>query len=373
MSDAQLNPAFLNQADLSDANLRDADLSDANLKDANLSGTNLENADLSGANLENANLSGANLENADLSGANLENANLSGANLTGTIIDIKKEIDHKWAIVWKILNQEKFAQINQQEKNQISLSETRNHFSKYELECIDLSNSYLKNAKLANLNLTHTDFSNSNLHSADLRGANLTGANLTGVNLQEATLIKANLQGADLSNADLRYANIHGANLNNTKRDGAKFTTFDDISCSWNQLNDDQFEELCYDILREKHKLTDIQKIDKSRSRDGGRDIVFSKGVDINKKPIKWIAQCKLKSDKRSLGKSQVPDISDMLKAQAAKGFCIMTSGIIGATLHDSLDALRDKEGWEVERWSYLEIERFLAEHPEIKSRHFKD
>ncbi|MEA5619563.1 restriction endonuclease [Cronbergia sp. UHCC 0137] len=140
-------------------------------------------------------------------------------------------------------------------------------------------------------------------------------------------------------------------------------------------MDDEQFEKLCYDILREQHKLklTDIDKIDNSRSRDGGRDIVFYKGVDINKKRIKWIAQCKLKSDKRSLGKSQVPDISDMLEVQKAKGFCIMTSGIIGATLHDTLDALGDRKGWEVEKWSYIELERFLAEHPEIKARHFKD
>jgi uncharacterized protein YjbI with pentapeptide repeats len=293
------------------------------------------------------------------------------ANLTGTIIDIKTEIDHKWAIVWKILNQEKFAQINQQYKNQISLSGTQNHFSKYELEWIDLSNSYLKNAKLANFSLIHTDFSNSNLHSADLRGANLTGANLSGVNLQEANLIKANLQGADLSNADLRYANISGANLNNTKRDGAKFS---DISCDWTQLNDDQFELLCYDLLIKQHnlKLTNIDKMGKARSRDGGRDIVFER-TDINEKSIKWIAQCKLKSDKGSLGSSQVPNIRDMLDQYNAEGFCILTSGIIDATLHDRLDILKEDKGFEVERWSYLEIERFLAEHPEIKARYFQD
>ena len=225
---------------------------------------------------------------------------------------------------------------------------------------------------MANFSLIHTDFSNSDLHSADLHSADLRGANLTGVNLQEATLIKANLQGADLSNADLRYANISGANLNDTKRDGAKFS---DISCDWTQLNDEQFEQLCYDLLIKQHnlKLTDIDKMGKSRSRDGGRDIVFSKGKDINKKPIKWIAQCKLKSDKGSLGSSQVPNIRDMLDQYNAEGFCILTSGIIDATLHDKLDTLKEDKGFEVERWSYLEIERFLAEYPEIKARYFQD
>jgi hypothetical protein len=324
--------------------------------------------DFQGLDLENIDLSGADLSGADLSGADLSGADLNLANLTGTIIDKKTTIHSKWTIVWKILNKERLDQISEDHENQISLFD----IPYLNLKCIDLSNSFLKNAKLVRFNLTNADFSNSNLHSADLRCANLTGANLTGVNLQEANLIKANLQEADLSNADLRCANISGANLNDTKRDGAIFF---DISCSWNQINDEQFEQLCYDILRKEHnlKLTNIDKIGNSRSRDGGRDIVFYKGIDINNKPIKWIAQCKLKSDKRSLGSSQVTDISDMLVAQEAKGFCIMTSGIIDATLHDKLDALRDKNGIEIEKWSYLEIERFLAEHPEIKARYFKD
>ncbi|MFO5527649.1 MAG: pentapeptide repeat-containing protein [Cuspidothrix sp.] len=249
----------------------------------------------------------------------------------------------------------------------------------------DLSNSCLINSDITGLNLTfsilyradctNTNFTDTKLYCANFHSADLRGADFTNADLRYAILIGANLKGADFTNADLRYINLHGLDLTDSKTDGAKFTTFDDISCSWNQINDEQFEELCYDILIKQHnlKFTNIDKIGNSRSRDGGRDIVFYKGVDINKKPIKWIAQCKLKSDKRSLGSSQVTDILDMLLAKEAKGFCIMTSSIIDATLHDKLDDLRDKIGIQVEKWSYLEIERFLAEHPEIKARYFKD
>ena len=140
------------------------------------------------------------------------------------------------------------------------------------------------------------------------------------------------------------------------------------------QLNADKFELLCYDILIKQHnlKVTDIRKIGNAYSRDGGRDIVFE-GTDINEKSITWIAQCKLKSDKGSLGSSQVPNIRDMLDQYKAEGFCILTSGIIDATLHDRLDTLKEDKGFEVERWSYLEIERFLSDHPEIKARYFQD
>jgi uncharacterized protein YjbI with pentapeptide repeats len=55
-------------------------------------------------------LRGANLSEANLNGANLSGANLSGANLNGTflhnsLIDETKELDDKWRLVWKILNQ----------------------------------------------------------------------------------------------------------------------------------------------------------------------------------------------------------------------------------------------------------------------------
>lgn len=47
-----------------------------------------------------------------------------------------------------------------------------------------------------------------------------------------------------------------------------------DIACSWDKLDDNQFEELCYDVINYRHKPSKILKMGKSRSRDGGRDIV---------------------------------------------------------------------------------------------------
>ncbi|GCL39621.1 pentapeptide repeat protein [Sphaerospermopsis reniformis] len=380
--DINLSNAELSCAKLEFINLNGANLIGTNFSNSDLSGTNLSDANLKNADLSGTNLSGANLKNADLSGTNLSGANLNWVNLTGAIIDDKTKIDHKWYLAWKIVNGKSDNLI----KNYYQLSLfnlLNNSFDYNQYIGKDLSSSYLHNLDLIGLNLSfsifcradcqNANFTNTNLYCANFHDANLRGANFTNADLRYAILIGADLRGADFTNADLRHINFHGVDLTKSNTEGAKFTTFDDISCSWNQLNDNQFEELCYDILREKHKLTNIDKIGNSRSRDGGRDIVFFKGVDINKKPIKWIAQCKLKSDKRSLGSSQVTDISDMLVAQEAKGFCIMTSGIIDATLHDKLDALRDRNGIEVEKWSYLEIERFLAEHPEIKARYFKD
>lgn len=66
-----------------------------------------------------------------------------------------------------------------------------------------------------------------------------------------------------------------------TKQDEPKFS-ISDISCPWHQLDDEQFEQLCYDIITKKHHPIEIHKIGKSRSRDGGRDIVFYKPKNID-------------------------------------------------------------------------------------------
>jgi len=76
---ANLSGANLNGAYLMDANLRGADLSGANLNGAYLMDANLRGADLRGADLMGANLSDAELRGADLMGANLSDANLSDA------------------------------------------------------------------------------------------------------------------------------------------------------------------------------------------------------------------------------------------------------------------------------------------------------
>ncbi|MTJ31357.1 MULTISPECIES: pentapeptide repeat-containing protein [Aphanizomenon] len=373
-------------SNLSSHNLSGTDLRNADLRKADLSDADLSNADLRCADLSGANLIGIYLRNADLSDANLSSANLNGANLdlailTGTLIDNETKLDHKWYLVWELIN--KKSKPREEKYEQLSLFKLNSSYNDYRL-CRDLSNSCLKNLDLTRLNLSfsilyladckNTNFTNTNLYCANFHSADLRGANFTNADLRYAILIEANLEGADFTNADLRYINLYGVDLTYSKTEGAKFTTFDDISCSWNQLNDEKFEELCYDILIKQHnlKLTDICKMGNSRSRDGGRDIVFER-TDINKKPIKWIAQCKLKSDKGSLGSSKVPNIRDMLDQYNAEGFCILTSGIIDATLHDKLDTLKEDKGFEVERWSYLEIERFLAEHPEIKARYFQD
>jgi len=147
------------------------------------------------------------------------------------------------------------------------------------------------------------------------------------------------------------------------------------ISCPWNHINDDEFEELCYDILSQSERFNPntIRKMGKSRSRDGGRDIVIE-GIRIKKTDpvIKYIVQCKLIKSGKSLSGAKI-NFSDTIDQYDAGGFIVMTNGVIDSTLYDKLDTICKKKGVETQTWSKLEIERFLSQRPEIKKRYFKE
>jgi uncharacterized protein YjbI with pentapeptide repeats len=160
--------------------LSEADLREATLRGANLSGANLNRADLSKANLREATLS-----EADLRGANIREADLNGANLRRTKIDNTTQIDGKWRLVWKIVNQETTGE--------------------------DLSKANLSGADLSGANL-----SKANLREANLNGADLSGADLSGANLRKANLREANLNGADLRGANLELAHLYEAKMDDT-------------------------------------------------------------------------------------------------------------------------------------------------------------
>ena len=147
------------------------------------------------------------------------------------------------------------------------------------------------------------------------------------------------------------------------------------IRCPWAQLNDDQFEELCYDIIRRhpQMKTSSVRKLGKSRSRDGGRDIeAFEVSRSPEERPTKWIFQCKLITTGGSLSGRKLQDVGDTLDQYGADGFGVMTSGPIDATLYDKLDALCARRKVKQHNYSVYELERELLQHADIRYRYFK-
>lgn len=146
------------------------------------------------------------------------------------------------------------------------------------------------------------------------------------------------------------------------------------IECDWSSLDDDSFEELCYDIVyyNPRFDSNTIQKMGKSRSRDGGRDIgVWTKSLP-GQFPIYFIFQCKFIKPKSSLSASKLGNASNVILQYNAGGYGVFTTGVIDSTLYDMLKGFSNSIGIDTkELWSIYELERFLARHPPLKNRYF--
>lgn len=146
------------------------------------------------------------------------------------------------------------------------------------------------------------------------------------------------------------------------------------VNLSWDNFDDEKFEILCYDIIYHNPKFDNktIRKMGKSRSRDGGRDIV----VYTNERPgtpqKMYIFQCKFTKVGSSLTTQKIENISDTVVQYGAQGYGVMTPVVIDAALYDRIDDICARFKIESDNWSILEIERFIARHPILKERHFK-
>jgi hypothetical protein len=146
------------------------------------------------------------------------------------------------------------------------------------------------------------------------------------------------------------------------------------FQCDWTNLDDEAFEELCYQLIFDNPKFNSdtIRKLGKSRSRDGGRDIVvYEAKVGAWADPKKWIFQCKLVTKGSSLGATRLTDIGDMLEQYGAQGFGVITSAQMDATLYDKLDAICSHRRVEQYHLSVLELERALGRNRRIRQKFF--
>jgi hypothetical protein len=145
-----------------------------------------------------------------------------------------------------------------------------------------------------------------------------------------------------------------------------------DFHCPWESINDEQFEELCYDVISqsERYNPKSIRKMGKSRSRDGGRDIVVDFSKDIFGPKGQCIFQCKLIKTGKSLSGSNI-NISDTIDQYGAAGYGIITNTVIDSTLYDKLDGIAKNRSIKIDTYSKFELERFLARRLDIKQRYF--
>lgn len=197
--EAILRGADFQEADLGRAHLEDAILTGADLRRADLGRAHLRRATLTEANLQEAWLEDADLRDARLSGADLRGANLADARLTGADLsraDLQKALLQRAALHLATLQHADLRQANLQEA-QLQRADLR----RAELQGVKARRAILRDALLQ-----HADLQRADLREADLQGGGFQEAHLEGADLREAHLEGAFLEGARLEGADLSTA-----------------------------------------------------------------------------------------------------------------------------------------------------------------------
>jgi len=146
------------------------------------------------------------------------------------------------------------------------------------------------------------------------------------------------------------------------------------IELDWDKFGADRFEELCYDIIYHHAKFDNktIRKMGKTKSRDGGRDIVVMTKETIANEPQLFIFQCKFMKRSESLTRARLSDAANVIMQYGAKGYGIFTTGVIDAALYDMLDGFAQHQQISTkENWSIFEIERYLFYNTEMRKRYF--
>ncbi|MEP2970314.1 hypothetical protein, partial [Nonlabens ulvanivorans] len=146
-------------------------------------------------------------------------------------------------------------------------------------------------------------------------------------------------------------------------------------SIDWTQVDDEQFEHLCYDIIYDHPKFDKhtIRKMGKSKSRDGGRDItVMTKSINGAESEL-YIFQCKLLNSSSSLTRTKMIDASNVIVQFGAKGYGVFTNVLIDSTLYDMLDGFTNNlETYTRENWGKLELEKLLNDNDYLRNKYFK-
>ena len=134
-------------------------------------------------------------------------------------------------------------------------------------------------------------------------------------------------------------------------------------------INFGRFEEMMAELYETEPMVERIRLVGKPNCPDGGRDLLIWKleeGANNSFSRKLIIGQCKAYN--RSIGKSDVRDIRDMLEHYNALGFALFSSSSLTTPLIDNL--LKLEESFDVDWWTQKEIFKKLRQNSFIADRY---
>ena len=129
-------------------------------------------------------------------------------------------------------------------------------------------------------------------------------------------------------------------------------------------VNPSRFEQLIADIIEYQQPDSIVRIVGKTNNPDGGRDIIIRKREGKKRK----LTICQCKAYQRSVNKSHVIDIRDILDYYEATGFLLAVTSDITAPLIDHLSLLAKK--YDVDWWTSREIFKKLRQYPMLVERY---
>ncbi len=153
---------------------------------------------------------------------------------------------------------------------------------------------------------------------------------------------------------------------------------FSNQAFEWNdKIDDDEFENLILELLNREPGVERVRKMGKGREPDEGRDLMVewylpnmpqntNKEHPLERKRV--VVQCK--AYKKSVDKSQVTDLVDLLYLHRARGYLLVTSSRPTNPVIRYLETLEERNGYWTDWWTRIEIEDRLRANRDVALRY---
>ncbi|MGP3967388.1 restriction endonuclease [Streptomyces sp. 6N223] len=146
------------------------------------------------------------------------------------------------------------------------------------------------------------------------------------------------------------------------------------------KIDGGRFQDLVHDLLVREPGVETVRAVGSANEPDGGRDHIAEWFTPIQDNGVteenaarltrkrRVIIQCKASA--KSVGKSKIPDVRDIIEHHDAQGYLLAASNEVGVTASDFLIRLRERGDYFTDWWGRNEIEDRLRRNPDIAGRY---